>query len=80
MDRDEARRRVDLFRGQKTDWVLEGTRETRLRWHHQKYYTWVEQQGKPVDELRAQEDAGFWRGQQDRVAEIDRMLKAKRGA
>ncbi len=80
MDREEARRRVELFRGQKTDWVLEGSRETRRRWHNQKYYTWVEQQGKSVEDLRAQEDPGFWSAQQARVAEVDEMLVRARKA
>jgi cysteine synthase len=78
MDDDQARRRVGIFRGQKSDWIQEGTRETRRRWHNQKYYTWVEQQGKSVNELRAQEDPAFWIAQQERVAEIDKALLARR--
>ncbi len=78
MDDAEARRRLSIFRGQKSDWVLEGTRETRRRWHNQKYYTWVEQQGTPVNELRAQEDPAFWLAQQARVLEVDRALLARR--
>jgi hypothetical protein len=58
MTRDEARRRLSIFRGRRSDWILEGTREVRRRWHNQKYFTWVEQQGKTVDDLRAQEDPG----------------------
>ena len=41
-----AVRLVSIFHTQKTDWILEGTREARARWHNLKYYTWVEQQGK----------------------------------
>ena len=41
---------------------VEGTPETRRRWHNQKYFTWVEQQGKTVAELRAQEDPAWWVG------------------
>src|SRR5262245_32104630 len=78
MDDDEARRRLSVFRGQKSDWVQEGTRETRRRWHNQKYYTWVEQQGRSVDELRAQEDPAFWIAHQERIPEIDRALTARR--
>jgi hypothetical protein len=78
MDGDEARRRLSVFRGQRSDWIQEGTRETRRRWHNQKYFTWVEQQGKSVDELRAQEDPGFWIAHQERVPEIDRQLLARR--
>ena len=78
MDFDEARRRLDVFRGQKLDWLLEGTREVRRRWHNQKYFTWVEQQGKSVAELRAQEDPGFWVAHQEQAAEIDRMIRERR--
>ncbi|MBI2899644.1 MAG: pyridoxal-phosphate dependent enzyme [Planctomycetes bacterium] len=79
MDGGEARRRLAIFREQKTDWMMEGTRETRRRWHNQKYYTWVEQQGKSVEDLRAQEDPGFWRAQQERIPELDRRLRSARG-
>ena len=74
MDKDEARRRLSLFRGQKADWILEGTPAVRRRWHNQKYFTWVEQQGKTVDELRAQEDPAYWVAQQERAAGIDRRI------
>jgi cysteine synthase A len=80
MSFDEARGRVDLFRGQKSDWVLEGTRSSRRRWHNQKYFTWVEQQGKSVDELRAQEDPAFWVREQERAGEIDRAIMERRAA
>jgi cysteine synthase len=78
MDDDEARRRMSVFRGQKADWIQEGTRETRRRWHNQKYFTWVEQQGKSVNELRAQEDPAFWIAQQERVGEVDKAILARR--
>jgi cysteine synthase len=78
MTGDEARRRLSVFRGQKSDWVQEGTRETRRRWHNQKYFTWVEQQGKPVEDLRALEDQSFWAGQQAQIADVDRALLARR--
>ena len=74
MNRDEARRRLSIFRSQKSDWILEGTREVRRRWHNQKYFTWVEQQGKTVDELRAQEDPAYWVAEQERAADIDRRI------
>ncbi len=78
MTGDEAKRRLDLFRRQKADFVLEGTREVRRRWHNQKYFTWVEQQGKSVAELRGQEDPAFWIGEQEKAATIDQgILKAR---
>jgi cysteine synthase len=79
---DEARAvgRVErIFHAQKTDWVQDGTRQNRERWHNLKYYTWVEQQGKTVQELDAQRDPAWWIAHQERVAEIDARLKAVRG-
>jgi cysteine synthase len=78
MTREEAVRRLDIFRNAKLDWVLEGTREVRTRWHNQKYFTWVEQQGKPEAELRAQAHPEYWLGQQAKVAEIDRRQREAR--
>jgi cysteine synthase A len=57
----------------------EGTRETRReRWHNQKYFTWVEQQGKSVDELRALDDQGFWAAERAKADDMDRALLAVR--
>jgi cysteine synthase A len=80
MDADEARRRLSVFRGQKTDWLLEGTPAVRRRWHNQKYFTWVEQQGRTVAELRALQDPAFWVEHQERAQAIDRALLARRSA
>lgn len=79
MDRDEALRRMEMFRRQDTAWCLEGGRDVRRRWHNQKYFTWVEQQGKTVDELRAQEAPAFWREHRDRAVQIDARHKELRG-
>jgi len=73
-----ARRRLGIFHRQKSDHVLEGTRAVRRRWHNQKYFTWVEQQGKGVAELQAQADPDFWRREQQRADEIDRALLERR--
>ena len=78
MGTEEARRRLAVFRGQKSDWILEGTPEVRRRWHNQKYFTWVEQQGKTVDDLRAQEDPAYWVAAQERAADIDRQILERR--
>jgi hypothetical protein len=78
MNADEAQRRLSIFRGQKGDWILEGTPEVRRRWHNQKYFTWVEQQGKTVDELRAQEDPAYWVAEQERAADVDRAILERR--
>ena len=74
-----AGRMESTFRGQGIDYVQEGTQEARQRWHNLKYYTWVEQQGKTVEELDEQRDPGWWQAHQARVKEIDkRILKARK--
>lgn len=79
MTADEARRRIRLFTDARPEMLLEGTPTTRQRWHNQKYFTWVEQQGKTVQELEALRTPEFWRRAQLRVAEIDASLRAARG-
>lgn len=69
-----------VFHAASTDWVLEGTKEVRERWHNLKYYTWVEQQGKSVQELDAQRDPQWWVGHQQRVQDIDKRLNVLREA
>jgi cysteine synthase len=75
---EDARRRLSIFHGQTTEWLQDGTPANRRRWHNQKYFTWVEQQGKSVEELRAQEDPAFWVAEQEKAAEIDRGILARR--
>ena len=67
-----------VFHRAGSDWVMEGGRDARERWHNLKYYTWVEQQGKSVAELDAQRDPAWWIGHQEQVAEIDKRLLAQR--
>jgi hypothetical protein len=79
MDKAAAGARLEsIFYGQKTDWIHEGTQEMRRQWHNLKYYTWVEQQGKTVEELDAQLDPEWWLREQAKVAEIERRIKAAR--
>lgn len=81
VDEVEAVARVrGLFHGLKTDWVFDGTPDNRQRWHNLKYYTWVEQQGKTVQELDAQRDQTWWEAEQKRVPDIDARLKAYRAS
>jgi cysteine synthase len=80
MTKDEAKRRMDIFRkADVSDWVQEGTKFNRQRWHNQKYYTWVEQQGKESDELRALANPDFWLKEQAKTTEIDKKLAKARG-
>ncbi|MGQ9907462.1 MAG: PLP-dependent cysteine synthase family protein [Candidatus Flexifilum sp.] len=79
LDEAAAAGRIEgIFHGAKTDWVQDGTRHNRERWHNLKYYTWVEQQGKTVQELDAQRDPAWWEAHQAKVAEIDARLMANR--
>jgi cysteine synthase len=78
MTRDSARQRLERLRRGGTTWLQEGTPENRRRWHNQKYFTWVEQQGKTVAELRAQEDPAYWTAQQERIPDLDRRILERR--
>ena len=80
MDEVEAAVRLtSVFHGAKLDWIREGTRHARQCWFNLKYYTWVEQQGKTVEELDAQRSPEFWLAEQAKVEETDRLLVQARG-
>ncbi|MCW5849881.1 MAG: pyridoxal-phosphate dependent enzyme [Anaerolineae bacterium] len=68
-----------IFHDQKTDWIKDGTPDMRRQWHNLKYYTWVEQQGKTVEELDAQKNPDWWVKHQQLVPEMDARIKAARG-
>jgi len=68
-----------IFHGAGLDWIQEGTRHNRRRWFNLKYYTWVEQQGKTVEELNAQRSPDWWVEHQERVADMDKALRQGRG-
>jgi cysteine synthase len=79
MDACEAKVRYEmLFKGVKTDWVQEATYAVRKRWHNLKYYTWVEQQGKSVEELNYTMTEEFWQEQRDKIKETDKLMTAYR--
>jgi cysteine synthase len=78
MSNDEAKRRIGIFHNADTEWVLEGTPLVQRRWHNQKYFTWVEQQGKSVAELDAQLDNSWWQEHAARVTQIDKENMAAR--
>ena len=59
----------------KTDNMEELTYQTRKRIHHLKYYTWVEQQGKTVEELNQQwYDKSYWSSTHDATPKIDQLI------
>ena len=78
MDEDEAFRRTSIFLDTKLDYILEGSRIVRERWHNQKYFTWVEQQGKTLEELQAQKSQAYWVKEQQKIAAIDEKIRAQR--
>ncbi len=79
MDETEAAiRTVSIFHNVKLDWIKEGTMDVKKSWLNLKYYTWVEQQGKTVDELNAQRDPEFWLAHQAKIADIDKQILANR--
>jgi cysteine synthase len=77
-DAEAAARLAAIFHGQKTDWIKDGTPDQRRQWHNLKYYTWVEQQGKTVEELDAQLSQSWWEMHQQMVPEIDARIAAAR--
>lgn len=76
--RDVAMRRLGAMRSIGADWLMEGTIATRERWHNQKYFTWVEQQGKTVEELDQLRDPEFWDSQVDKIPTIDARILEER--
>lgn len=78
---DEARATAyveGIFHGAKTDWIKDGTPDLRRQWHNLKYYTWVEQQGKTVEELDAQNDPEWWIKHQQLIPEMDERIREQR--
>ncbi len=63
--------------GTKVDHMLELDHYDRKRIHNLKYYTWVEQQGKDVDELNAQwtDYPDYWIKIQSQADQIDHLIE-----
>lgn len=77
---DEAERRLGrIFHGQGLDYIREGSSHARDCWANLKYFTWVEQQGRTVAELRRQRDPEYWLEQQALISEMDRRILERRG-
>lgn len=61
--------------GQRTDNMLELNYLQRKRIHHLKYYTWIEQQARDLDELNAQwYEPDYWESIQNSVNPIDELI------
>lgn len=63
--------------GQRTDNIQELTYQDKKRIHNLKYYTWIEQQGRELDELNAQwyDHDEYWGGIQKQGSEIDKLIE-----
>jgi len=63
--------------GIKTDYILELTYYDKKRIHNLKYYTWIEQMGKSVEELERQwyDWPDYWERIQRKVTDIDELIE-----
>jgi cysteine synthase A len=61
--------------GATTDHMAELGYWERKRLHNLKYFTWVEQQGRTVEELNALWDPAYWEAIQAQVPAIDRLIE-----
>lgn len=63
--------------GLSIDYMLELGYYERKRIHNLKYFTWIEQQGREVEELNAQwyEYPDYWEEIQEQVSEIDQLIE-----
>ena len=62
--------------GTTTDHMRELTYPDRKAIHNLKYFTWVEQQQRSVEELNALWNPSFWTDLQDRIPEWDEAIRA----
>ena len=64
--------------GLRTDSMEELTYQGRKRVHNLKYYTWVEQQGRTVDELNDlwYDEEKTWKGVHAQADELDGLIEA----
>ncbi|HNR00421.1 MAG TPA: hypothetical protein PKN52_10485, partial [Trueperaceae bacterium] len=73
----QADKDLDLLQNLSVDHVLDMGHIERRRVHQLKYYTWIEQMGKSLDELNEQWDnyRQYWGKLHDQVDTIDQMIK-----
>ncbi len=77
-DRRQADRDLELLSSISVDYVLELSQVDKRRIHNLKYFTWIEQLGKDLSELRAQwEDCRhYWGDLRSQVPAIDSMIES----
>ena len=72
----DAAKDFDMMMNLSTDNMLELRYYDRKRVHNLKYYTWIEQQGKDLDELNAQwYDRDYWAKIHRLIPEIDEKIE-----
>jgi cysteine synthase len=76
-DQRQADRDVDRLAGTGIEHVLELSHVDRRRVHQLKYFSWVEQLGKSVDELRAQwsDHRTYWGCLRTQSSQLDRLIE-----
>jgi cysteine synthase len=75
-DQRQADRDYALLQATAVDHVLELSQVDKRRIHNLKYFSWIEQQGKDLAELRAQWDdyRNYWGGLHAQVGALDAMI------
>jgi hypothetical protein len=76
-DSRQADRDYERLTSLSIDHVLELSQVDKRRVHNLKYFTWIEQLGKDIAELRAQWDdyRAYWGGLRAQVSDLDRMIE-----
>ena len=76
-DQRQADRDYDRLSGISLDYVMELSHVDKRRVHQLKYFSWVEQLGKTVEELRAQWDdhRNYWGCLRTQCADLDKMIE-----
>jgi cysteine synthase len=75
MDESEASRCLEeIFHKAGTDWIRDGDKLAKDSWANLKYYTWVEQQGKSVEELKEQRSAEYWQRHQHLISKVNSLI------
>ena len=76
-DQRQADRDYERLTSIPVDSTLELTQMDKRRIHNLKYFTWIEQLGKDINELRAQWDdyRAYWGGLRAQVGALDKMIE-----
>ncbi|MFO8036089.1 MAG: pyridoxal-phosphate dependent enzyme [Anaerolineales bacterium] len=73
---DAARDHARYLEGVTPNYLLDLNHEARRRIHNLKYYTWIEQQGRDLEELNAQwEDDSYWDGYHQQIDDMDELIE-----